>query len=94
MQFINFDSRGDHAETIQIEFDENQVNYEALLDIFWENHNPTAANKRQYMSAIFYNNEEQKTIAEKSLEEMQKRFKPKMVRTEILPAGRFYDAEE
>ena len=46
------------------------------------------------MSAIFYNNEEQREIAEKSLEEINKKFKPKTVRTEILPAGKFYDAEE
>lgn len=86
--------RGDHAETIQIEFDENQVNYEALLDVFWKNHNPAAVTKRQYMSAIFYNNEEQKSMAEKSLQAMRERFKPKTIRTEILPAEKFYDAEE
>ena len=46
------------------------------------------------MSAIFYDNEDQKALAERSLEEMKKKFKPKIVRTEILPAGKFYDAEE
>ena len=46
------------------------------------------------MSAIFYNNEDQKAIAEKSLEEMKNKFKPKIVKTILLPAGKFYDAEE
>ena len=86
--------RGDHTETIQIEFDPNEINYETLLDVFWENHNPAAMVKRQYMSAIFYEDEGQKQIAEKSLEMVKEKLKPRTVRTQILPAERFYDAEE
>jgi len=93
-EFPTYYNIGDHAETIQIEFDENQISYETLLGIFWENHNPTAMVKRQYMSAIFYNSEDQKAIAERSLEETKKKFRSKPVRTEIAPAGKFYDAED
>eukprot|EP00112_Aurelia_sp_Birch-Aquarium-sp1_P025288 Seg833.2 transcript_id=Seg833.2/GoldUCD/mRNA.D3Y31 product="Peptide methionine sulfoxide reductase" protein_id=Seg833.2/GoldUCD/D3Y31 len=50
--------------------------------------------KRQYMSAIFYDDEEQKQIAEKSLEMVTQKLKPRTVRTQILPAERFYDAED
>ena len=64
--------RTGHAEAAQIEFDPNVISFEKLLDVFWHTHDPTTLNRQgndvgtQYRSAIFYRNEEQKEIAEKS----------------------------
>lgn len=88
-----------HAETIEIEFNPNEVSYEKLLDIFWKIHNPTTPNRQgadigtNYRSIIFYYNPEQKEKAEKSLKETQKKFKDKIV-TEIIPMKKFWRAEE
>ena len=90
-----------HAEVVEVEFDPAQVTYETLLNVFWENHNPTTLNYQgpdhgtQYRSAIFYHSPEQKTIAEASKEAWDKsgRFKRPIV-TEIVPAQTFYVAED
>ncbi len=61
-----------HAEVAQIAFDPSVVSYEDLLQVFWHVHNPTTPNRQgadigtQYRSVIFYHNEDQKRIAEKS----------------------------
>lgn len=90
-----------HAEVVHITYDPAEVSYEKLLEIFWENHNPTTRNRqgpdtgRQYRSAIFYHTPEQQKIAKKSkaaLEESGKWHTP--IVTEITPAGAFYKAEE
>jgi peptide-methionine (S)-S-oxide reductase len=60
--------------------------------MFWANHDPRVSKSRQYMSAIFYFDEEQKKLAELSLAEEEER-KPG-VRTLILPIGTFYEAEK
>ncbi len=60
-----------HAEAVEVEYDPDEISYEELLDVFWNNHNPTTLNRQgpdigiQYRSAIFYHNDEQKEIAEK-----------------------------
>ena len=88
-----------HAEAVEVTYDPSKVSYEALLDVFWKNHDPTQLNRQgpdvgtQYKSAIFYYNEKQKKAAEKSLKEKQKKYKNKIV-TEIKPASKFYRAEE
>lgn len=88
-----------HAEAIQIEFDENVIPYEKLLDIFWNTHDPTTQNRQgndvgpQYRSIIFYHNDNQKHVAEKSRDEAQKSFKDPIV-TEISPFTNFYVAED
>jgi peptide-methionine (S)-S-oxide reductase len=90
-----------HAEAVQVEYDPKEISYEELLNIFWNNHDPTSLNKQgydvgnQYRSAIFFYNEEQKNIAEKSKDELEKsgKFKKNIV-TEIAPAPTFYKAEE
>ena len=82
----------EHAEVVQIKYDPAKVNYQELLDIFWKIHDPTQLNRqgldigRQYRSVIFYHNQEQKKLAEKT--------KPKHAVTEIIPATNFYRAEE
>ena len=62
-----------HAEVVRLTFDPDQISYEELLEVFWHTHDPTTLNRQgndvgpQYRSAIFYHNDEQKEIAEKSL---------------------------
>lgn len=62
-----------HAEVARITFDPSVISYKELLEVFWHTHNPTTKNRQgadvgpQYRSVIFYHNEEQKEIAEKSL---------------------------
>jgi peptide-methionine (S)-S-oxide reductase len=90
-----------HAEVVQIEFDEKIVRYKELLDIFWKIHDPTQLNRQgfdlgtQYRSVIFYNNENQRKIAEnsKNKQEKSKKFKKPIV-TDIIPVKEFYKAEE
>ena len=87
-----------HAEVAQITYDPSKISYKQLLDVFWEAHDPTTLNRQgadvgtQYRSVIFYQNEQQKQIAEKSKAEARKDFKSAMV-TEIKPLSIFYEAE-
>jgi len=83
---------GDHTETVVIQYDPSQNNYKNLLDIFWKNHDSTSCKSRQYMSAIFYHDDEQKSLAEETKAEHQTKVR-KQIQTKILPAERFYDAE-
>lgn len=63
-----------HAEVARLTYNPDEISYEELLEVFWHTHNPTTLNRQgndvgpQYRSAIFYHNEDQKRIAEKSLE--------------------------
>lgn len=88
-----------HAEVIQIEFDPQEISYEDILYVFWRIHNPTTLNKQgadigtQYRSVIFYHDEEQKKIAEKTKQEAQKEYEDTIV-TEISPYTDFYEAED
>lgn len=90
-----------HAEAIQIEFDPKIISFKHILDIFWVIHDPTTLNQQgpdtgtQYRSVIFYHNNEQKELAEKSKIEMEKSktYDKKLV-TEIVPFEKFYTAEE
>ncbi len=91
----------DHAESVQIVFDPTKTGYEKLLDIYWHNIDPTLKDRQfcdaghQYRTAIFYHSEEQRRLALRSKEllEKNKPFKGPVV-TEIVPAGEFYPAEE
>jgi peptide-methionine (S)-S-oxide reductase len=93
--------RTGHAEAAQIEFDPDIISYEKLLDVFWHTHDPTTLNRQgndvgtQYRSAIFYHNERQKEIAERSKIELEKKgvYKDPIV-TEIVPFKKFYVAED
>jgi len=58
---------GDHAETVQIDFDPSRISYEKLLDIFWNSHDSARVSwSRQYRAAVFYHNEEQRKLAEET----------------------------
>ena len=84
---------GDHTETVDIDYDPSVTTYAELLDIFWNGHDPCTKNKRQYMSAIFYHDDEQKELALKTKDEMKAK-RNRAIATEIAPAKEFYDAEE
>ncbi len=93
--------RTGHTESIQISYDPAKVDYQTLLAVFWRNIDPTAIDRqfvdvgRQYRSAIFYHNEEQRQLALESREALATsgRF-DKPIITEITPLKIFYKAEE
>ena len=93
--------RTGHAEAVQVKYDPAEVSYDKLLDVFWENHNPTTLNRQgpdvgtQYRSAIFYHTPEQKRAAEESKASLEAsgRFRRPVV-TEITEASTFYPAED
>ena len=90
-----------HAEAVQIDYNPDMVSYEELLEVFWNNHDPTTINRQgpdigtQYRSTIFVHNDNQKEMAEKSKGILSDsgRFQRPIV-TEIAPAPIFYNAEE
>ena len=88
-----------HAEVIEIYFDEEFISYERLLDIFWSNHNPTTLNRQgvdtgtQYRSVIFHTSNSQKITAENSVKTQQEKWK-KSIETQIIKSSEFYRAEE
>lgn len=94
--------RTHHAEAIEVEYDPAKVSYEALLDVFWDSHDPTTLNRQgpdvgeQYRSAVFYLNENQKAAAEASKGRVQgqDRFRNRNIVTQIAPGGTFWPAEE
>jgi len=84
---------GDHSEAIQIDYDPTRISYTELLEIFWQSHDPTSRPySRQYMSVIFYHSEEQRRLAEESLEREEAR-RGAPILTEIVPASGFTLAE-
>lgn len=88
-----------HAEAVEIEYDDNLVNYGQLLEIFWKNIDPTVQNRQfcdvgnQYRSGIFYHDETQQKLALQSKEKVAKQLK-KPIYTQIQPVKEFYRAEE
>lgn len=93
--------RGDtgHAEVVQVEFDPGRISYEALLDVFWANHDPTTRDRqgpdagRQYRSAVFVHDDTQRAAAEASRANRQASLYAPIV-TEIEALDAFYRAEE
>jgi len=88
-----------HAEVAQIQFDESKLSYEDLLNVFFKIHDPTTLNRQgndvgtQYRSSIFYHDERQKNIAEKTISNQQKNFNNNIV-TEVVKFDKFYIAED
>lgn len=90
-----------HAEAVQLQYNPKEVSYEGLLEVFWSIHDPTTKNRQgpdigsQYRSMICYHTAEQEAIAKRSKEELESfgRFRNGIV-TEIVPAPKFYRAEE
>ncbi|MBO2637196.1 peptide-methionine (S)-S-oxide reductase MsrA [Shewanella algae] len=91
-----------HAEVVQVEFDEAQVSFTELLQVFWSNHNPTSLNRQggdigtQYRSVIFFHGKEQKEQAEASKLVLARSGKwgRRHIVTEIVPVKQFHRAEE
>ncbi len=85
---------GDHAETVQVDFDPEVVSYSVLLDVFWESHDPTRRPwSRQYASLIFAHSPDQAKKAEASLIKLNSTF-DRPILTEILPYHGFTRAED
>ena len=90
-----------HAETVEVDFDPKRVSFGQLLDVFWENHDPTTLNRQgpdvgeQYRSAIFFHDADQEREARASKEALEKsgRYRRPVV-TEITPATKFWRAED
>lgn len=90
-----------HLESVKVIYDPSKVSYEQLLDYFWRHVDPTDPGGQfvdrgsQYRSAIFYANETQKRLAEKSKQQLEASGKfNKPIVTDILPLGKFYPAED
>ncbi|MBM3227875.1 peptide-methionine (S)-S-oxide reductase MsrA [Candidatus Peribacteria bacterium] len=90
-----------HAEAVQITYDPEKVSYEKLLQIFWNNHNPTTRNMQgpdigtQYRSAIFTHNAAQEAEANNSISALDKaKIFHRPIVTQVLPALTFYPAED
>lgn len=90
-----------HAESVQVEFDPKKISYKELLGYFFRMHDPTTLNQQgndkgtQYRSVIFYHSDEQKKVAEeviKEITEAKKWHRP--IVTKVVPAQRFYAAED
>ncbi|MGC4757500.1 peptide-methionine (S)-S-oxide reductase MsrA [Micromonospora trifolii] len=95
--------RTGHAEVVQVVYDPSRINYEDLLKVFWENHDPTQGMRQgndvgtQYRSAIYTTTDEQRTIAESSRDAFQPivtRAGKGEITTEIAPLGSYYFAED
>lgn len=95
--------RTGHNEVVRVVYDPAVISYEALLRVFWENHDPTQGMRQgndmgtQYRSGIYCFTEAQKAAADASRPEMQTRLRAAgygAVTTEILPAPEFYFAED
>jgi peptide-methionine (S)-S-oxide reductase len=88
-----------HAEVVRLEFDPQQVGYRDLLEVFFTIHDPTTLNRQgndvgtQYRSVIFFNTDEQETVARKVMAEMANVWDAPIV-TEIAPAATWYKAED
>ena len=90
-----------HAEAVEVEFDPNQITYGRLLEVFFENHDPTTLNRQgpdmgtQYRSGIYVHDESQRMEAEasKALRQAAGQYKRPIV-TEIVNASVFYRGEE
>lgn len=91
----------EHIESVQVIYDKEKITYEELLDTYWRQIDPTdpggqfADRGHQYTTAIFYHNDEQRKLAERSRDELQAsgKFEKKIV-TDIRPARDFYKAED
>ena len=88
-----------HIEVVEVRYDPAKVSYAQLLNTYWRNVDPLAVNRQfcdagpQYRSAIFALDEDQRALAEASRAELSKRF-GREVATEVLPAARFWPAED
>ena len=90
-----------HAEVARIVYDPAAISLDEILEVFWMTHDPTTLNRQgadvgtQYRSAVFYANEDQRSLAERYKAELDKSGAfPAPIVTEITPASVFYEAED
>jgi peptide-methionine (S)-S-oxide reductase len=92
-----------HAEAVLVVFDPRKISYSELVRVFWESHDPTQGMRQgndvgtQYRSGIYYYDDEQREVAERSREAYQRELSQAgygSITTEILPAPEFYYAED
>jgi peptide-methionine (S)-S-oxide reductase len=92
-----------HSEVVLVVFDPKAISYDALLKVFWENHDPTQGMRQgndvgtQYRSGVYYVDDAQKRAAESTRDAFQKQLTAAgygAITTEILPAPEFYYAED
>jgi len=90
-----------HAECVEVYYDPKKITYADLLEAFFRSHDPTSLNRQgadvgtQYRSVIFYHNDEQKQLAQRAKEELNKSAAYNLpIVTEISPASTFYVAED
>ncbi|MFH9589774.1 peptide-methionine (S)-S-oxide reductase MsrA [Streptomyces luteogriseus] len=91
---------GRHAESIEVVFDPTATDYRAILEYFFQIHDPTTSNRQgndiglSYRSAIFYLDDEQRRVAQDTIADVEASgLWPGPVVTEVVPAGPFWDAE-
>ena len=91
--------RTGHAEVVKVVYDAEIISLESLLEVFFATHDPTTLNRQgadvgtQYRSAIFYNNEEERTVSQSAIEKAQA-FVTDAIVTEVVPVATFYPAED
>lgn len=90
-----------HAESVQIDFDSTKLAFKDLLEFFFKMHDPTTLNQQgndkgtQYRSIIFYHSDDQKRVAQETIERVNASKKwPKPIVTQVIPADKFYPAED
>jgi len=89
-----------HAEAVEVVYDPAKVSYAKLLDYYWHHVDPLVKDRQfcdtgdEYRTAIFTFNDEQKQLAEESKKQVEAKFAPRTVYTELVQAGPFYKAEE
>ncbi len=93
-------NHGNHAEAIEIIFDDGKTNFRALLEFFFQIHDPTTIDRQgndrgaSYRSAIFYTNDDQKAVADDTVADIEaSRLWPGKVVTEVTKASDFWEAE-
>jgi peptide-methionine (S)-S-oxide reductase len=93
-------NHGNHAEAIEIVYDPARLSFRALLEFFFQIHDPSTLNRQgndlgpSYRSAIFYADDEQKRVAEDTIADVDASgLWPGKVRTELSPVGDFWEAE-
>ena len=95
-------SAGDtgHTEVVRVYYDPKKVSYQQLVDYFWRHIDPTVKDRQfcdggsQYRSAILYQNDAERSVAQASKSALEKSKRFASVHTEIIPVGTFYSAEE
>jgi peptide-methionine (S)-S-oxide reductase len=92
-KFPTYHNLGNHTEALQIDFDPNVISFEEVVELFWNNHNPLRQGfGRQYMAAVWYHDESQREIIDRTRESVATRL-GQTVQTPVLPLDVFYLAE-